>query len=149
MTVPRTVTLRPVEPGDLTVLFEHQRDTVANAMSGVPARDEQAFIAHWERILADEEVVIRAIVADDRLAGNVLSFLRDGRREVGYWIGREHWGAGIASAALAAFLEVETRRPLYAGVLESNAASLRVLEKCGFERAGTESDMVILALGGV
>ena len=142
-----TVTLRPVEPADLPILFEHQRDPVANAMSGVPARDHAAFTAHWERIMADETVVIRAVVADGRLAGSVLSFLHDGRREVGYWIAREHWGGGIASAALAAFLAVETRRPLYAGVLESNQGSLRVLEKCGFERAGTEGDMITLVLG--
>jgi RimJ/RimL family protein N-acetyltransferase len=144
-----TVTLRPVEPADLPILFEHQRDPVSNAMSGVPARDHDAFTAHWERIMADETVVIRAVLADGRLAGNVLSFVHDGRREVGYWIAREHWGGGIASAALAAFLEVETRRPLYAGVLQTNHGSLRVLEKCGFARAGSEGDMVTLVLHGV
>ena len=143
------VTLRPVEPADLPILFEHQLDPVANAMSGVPARDRDAFMAHWERILADETSVIRAVVADGRVAGNVLSFIHDGRREVGYWIGREHWGGGIASAALAAFLEIETRRPLYAGVVETNLGSLRVLEKCGFQRTGSEGDMISLTLRGV
>jgi RimJ/RimL family protein N-acetyltransferase len=144
-----TVTLRPVEPADLPVLFEHQRDPVANAMAGVPPRDRDAFTAHWERILADETSLIRAIVADGRLAGNVLSFMHDGRREVGYWIAREHWGGGIATAAVAAFLSVETRRPLYAGVVETNLGSLRVLEKCGFERIGVDGDMVSLVIRGV
>jgi RimJ/RimL family protein N-acetyltransferase len=140
------VRLRDIEPADLPVLFEHQRDPVANGMAGVPARDREAFMAHWERILADETVLIRAVVADGALAGNLLSFLHDGRREVDYWIGREHWGGGIATAALAAFLEVETRRPLYAGVVESNRGSLRVLERCGFERIGVNGDMVSLVL---
>jgi RimJ/RimL family protein N-acetyltransferase len=148
MTVPIVVTLRPVEAGDLPVLFEHQRDRVANELAGVPARDHEAFMAHWERILADEEVLIRAIVAGARLAGNVLSFEREGRREVGYWIARELWGRGIATAALAAFLEVETRRPLYAAVVERNLGSLRVLEKCGFERIGLDGDMVSLVIRG-
>src|SRR5439155_16255443 len=31
------------------------------------------------------------------VAGYVLSFARDGRREVGYRLGREHWGRGIAT----------------------------------------------------
>jgi RimJ/RimL family protein N-acetyltransferase len=141
-----SVSLRHVEPDDLPVLFEHQRDPVANEMAAFPARDRAAFIAHWERILADPSVIARAIVADGRPAGNVLSFERDGRREVGYWIARELWGGGIASAALAGFLRVETRRPLYAGVARWNAGSLRVLEKCRFAACGDEGDLVILRL---
>lgn len=140
------VSLREVEPADLPELFEHQGDPVANAMAASPARDRPAFMAHWERILADPVVVVRAIVADGRLAGNMLSFERDGVRQVGYWIARELWGGGIASAALAGFLDVETRRPLYAGVARWNAGSLRVLEKCGFAACGDEGDLVILRL---
>ena len=140
------VTLRDVQPADLPVLFEHQRDPAANEMAAFPAREREAFMAHWERILADETVRAQAIVADGRLAGNVVSFEHDGRREVGYWIGREFWGGGVASAALAAFLEGETARPLYAGVARHNAASLRVLAKCGFAVCGEEDDRVILRL---
>ena len=140
------VRLRDVEPADLPVLYEHQRDPVANEMAAFPAREREAFMAHWERILADPAVVARAIVADGRLAGNVVSFERDGRREVGYWIARELWGAGIATAALAGFLRVETRRPLYAGVARANAGSLRVLEKCGFAVCGDEGDLLLLRL---
>jgi RimJ/RimL family protein N-acetyltransferase len=140
------VALRDVEPADLPVLFEHQRDPAANEMAAFPAREREAFMAHWERILADETVRVQAIVADGRLAGNVVSFEHDGRREVGYWIGREFWGGGVASAALAAFLEGETARPLYAGVARHNAASLRVLAKCGFAVCGEEDDRVILRL---
>jgi RimJ/RimL family protein N-acetyltransferase len=92
-------------------------------------------------------VRVQAVVADGRLAGNVLSFVHDGRREVGYWIGREFWGAGVATAALAAFLDLETARPLYAGVARWNAGSLRVLEKCGFAVCAEEGDEVTLRLG--
>ncbi len=126
------VSLREVEPADLPVLYEHQADPVAVAMAAFPPREYDSFIAHWERSLADESIVARAIVADGRLAGHVVSFLRDGEREVGYWIGRELWGGGIATAALEQFLRIETRRPLRAGVASHNAGSLRVLAKCGF-----------------
>jgi RimJ/RimL family protein N-acetyltransferase len=66
--------------------------------------------------------------------GNVVAFDRDGKRLVGYWLGRAHWGKGIASRALGEFPRIETRRPLHARVLKTNRASIRVLEKNGFER---------------
>jgi RimJ/RimL family protein N-acetyltransferase len=61
-------------------------------------------------------------------------------REVGYWVARSHWGRGVATAALAAFLEEETRRPLIAGVAVHNPGSRRVLEKCGFTLIETQTD---------
>jgi RimJ/RimL family protein N-acetyltransferase len=45
---------------------------------------------------------------------------------------------GIATRALAAYLEVERVRPLYARVAQHNVASIRVLEKCGFVVCGEE-----------
>ncbi len=54
------------------------------------------------------------------------------RFDVGYGLGRAHWGRGIASRALALLLAEVPHRPLYATVAASNAASIRVLEKHGF-----------------
>jgi RimJ/RimL family protein N-acetyltransferase len=142
-----TVTLRPVEAADLPIFFEHQRDPAGIAMAGVGGRDREAFDAHWAKILADDAGRIRTILVGGEVAGNVLSFERDGRREVGYWLGRDHWGRGVATAALVAFLGEEASRPLYAGVLTANLGSLRVLEKCGFAVVGEEDGLVILRLG--
>jgi len=143
-----TVTLRPVEAADLPIFFEHQRDPAGIAMAGVGGRDRAAFDEHWANILADDAGRIRTIVAGGEVVGYVLSFERDGRREVGYWIGRDHWGRGVATAALMAFLGEDEARPLYAGVLPANAGSLRVLEKCGFAVVGEDDDgLVILRLG--
>ena len=44
----------------------------------------------------------------------------------------EDWGRGIATRALQEFLELEATRPLYAHAASDNAASIRVLTKCGF-----------------
>ena len=144
-----TVTLRPVEPADLPIFFEHQRDPAGIAMAGVGGRDRATFDEHWSKILADEDSLIRTVVADGAVAGYVLSFERDGRREVGSWIGRDHWGRGGATAALGAFLGEERTRPLHAGVLPANRGSLRVLEKCGFAVVDEADDdgLVILRLG--
>ena len=126
------VVLREVTEDDLPIFFEHQRDPDASRMAAFPPRDRDAFTAHWTKILGDETVITRTVVFDGRVAGNVVSFERSGRREVGYWIGREHWGKGVATKALAEFLGQLKVRPLYAGVAKDNTASKRVLEKCGF-----------------
>jgi RimJ/RimL family protein N-acetyltransferase len=102
----------------------------------VPARDREAFAAHWERLLADGRVRTFVIEVGGETAGHLLVFDRDGRRELGYWLGRRFWGLGIASAAVAEALQRERDRPLHAGVVEDNHASLRVLEKHGFVRCG-------------
>jgi RimJ/RimL family protein N-acetyltransferase len=126
------VVLRDVTEGDLPILFEHQRDPEANEMAAFPAREWDAFTVHWTKILLDETIVTRTILVDGQVAGNVVSFERSGKREIGYWIGRRYWGRGVATKALAAFLGHVRARPLYAGVAKHNLASIRVLEKCGF-----------------
>ncbi|MBP8242640.1 MAG: GNAT family N-acetyltransferase, partial [Thermoflexales bacterium] len=67
-----------------------------------------------------------------------------GQREVGYWLGREFWGKGIATRALEAFLAIDTTRPLHAFVVHHNLGSIRVLEKCGFVRAAQDAEGVTL-----
>jgi RimJ/RimL family protein N-acetyltransferase len=134
---PSDVQLRDATLDDLPIFFEHQRDPVANEMAAFPARDHDAFVEHWTTaIFGDETAVAKTVLVDGRVAGNVLAFQREGIREVGYWIGREFWGRGVATRALTALLEQVTDRPLYAGVAKHNAASLRVLEKCGFVVVG-------------
>lgn len=128
------VSLRPVEPSDLPVLYEQQRDPAGIALAGVGGRDHHAFMEHWTVLVAGE------------VAGHVLSFEHGDRREVGYWLARHHWGRGVATAALVAFLGEEQTRPLHAGVLPANGGSLRVLEKCGFAVCGEEDGLVILRL---
>lgn len=117
------------------------------------SRDRPAFDEHWAKILADETGLKQTVVVDGRVAGNVVSFLREGVREVGYWIDRAYWGRGVATAALSAFLKLEQRRPLYAGVARHNVPSLRVLQKCGFvfigspdPKSGEDQDFLLLAL---
>ena len=136
------LTLRDVIEVDLPVFFEHQRDEEAMRMAAFPARDRDAFTKHWATILCDPTVRARAILVDGHVVGNVVAFERSGQRWVGYWIGRDYWGRGVATKALAAFLAGIPERPLHAHVAKQNPASIRVLEKCGFEVEGTASDDV-------
>jgi RimJ/RimL family protein N-acetyltransferase len=131
------VALRDVTEVDLPILFEHQWDPEATRMAAFPARDREAFLAHWRNnILGNAAVAKKTILFDGRVAGNIVSWEQSGKPLVGYWIGREFWGRGIATRALAAFLEVVPARPLYAHVAKSNRGSIRVLEKCGFRTSG-------------
>jgi RimJ/RimL family protein N-acetyltransferase len=132
--------LREITNDDLDVLFEHWTDTEAIRMAAfVPAdqHDRSTFEARWARILGDESTTNKAIELDGALVGTISSFDNDGRREVTYWIGREHWGKGIATRALREFLELEAARPLYGAAAKDNAGSIRVLEKCGFRLVGS------------
>ena len=134
------VTIRETLESDWPILFENQRDPVSSAMAGVPAREWDAFIAHQRKISADETGLRQTILYNGQIAGDLVSFLHDGRREVGYRIGQEYWGKGIATRALALFLDVERRRPLYGWVLAQNIGSQRVLAKCGFTVIGEEHE---------
>ncbi len=149
------VELRDVEPADLPVFYEHQLDADATAMAAFPARDRAAFDAHWAtNVLGNAAAVTRTILVDGQVAGYIGSWPQDGARLVGYWIGKEHWGKGVATTALAAFLHLVTERPLRAHVVEHNVGSIRVLEKCGFslereekvEGAGTDVVELVFVL---
>ncbi len=87
-----------------------------------------------------------AIEASGRLAGGIgyrpgTDVERAGA-EIGYWIGRELWGRGIATEALGLvtrhiFATRPEVRRIFAVPFASNAASARVLEKAGYVREGT------------
>ena len=136
---------------DLPIFYDHQRDPEANRMAAFPPRERDAFMTHWGSIVRDASVVVRTIELDGVVAGNVVLFGYEGRREVGYWIGREFWRRGVATRALSAFLHEVAERPIYAGVAETNVASIRVLEKCGFTAVATNDEEhageVLLRLG--
>jgi RimJ/RimL family protein N-acetyltransferase len=133
-----SLALRPVEPQDVAVFHEQQDDPVASAMAAFPVRDRAAHAAHWAKVLADPTCIARTITDGELVVGNIGSFLVGGERNVGYWIGREHWGRGYATAALAALVAEVGERPLHAHVAEHNAGSIRVLTKCGFVAVGKE-----------
>ena len=130
--VPGGVVLRDVEEEDIPIFFEHQREPDANQMAAFPPRDRDAHDAHWTRILRNEAVTTKTILFGGRVAGNIGSWVMDGKREVGYWIGKAYWGKGVATRALAEFLKQVHERPLYAHVAKHNLASIRLLQKCGF-----------------
>jgi RimJ/RimL family protein N-acetyltransferase len=135
-----SIELRDVTDADLPIIFEFQRDPASNFMADVAPRDAEAFQERWKEIRSDPATLVRIITFDGTVAGMVLSFIRNGVRELGYWIGRDYWGRGIASHAVAAFLPLDYYRPLTAHVVKDNVRSLRVVEKNGFVKTGEVTD---------
>ena len=137
-----TLELREIARDDLEIFFAHEQDPVANEMAAFTAEDpadRAAFLDRWDRIFADGNIVGRTILVDGEVVGSMLVHNWFGDPEVTYWIDREHWGKGVASGALSEFLDLVEVRPLYARVAHDNAASRRVLEKCGFSVIGSET----------
>src|SRR5947209_2702957 len=139
MPVPRQeVRLRDVTEADLPILFAHQQDPEATRMAAFPARDRPAFMAHWATIMGEPTNITQTILVAEQVAGYLGSWDQAGERMVGYWLGRQFWGQGVATRALAQFLDCVTERPLYAHVVKHNTGSIRVLEKCGFRVCSTD-----------
>jgi RimJ/RimL family protein N-acetyltransferase len=141
------VRLRDVVEADLEVLFLQQDDPEANRRASFPARPRDAFMTHWRTVvLANPTGLAKAVMADGEVAGNIVSWTQDDRRYLGYWLGQAYWGRGIGTAAVRLFLAEERIRPLYAEPHQDNAASVKLLERCGFERVGTDEDFLVFAL---
>jgi RimJ/RimL family protein N-acetyltransferase len=135
------VSLRDVQPDDLPIFYEYEQDPLARHMVAFAPDtydDRAAFDKRWRKILDNTAVLKQTIVYEGAVAGQILSFEIGGQREVGYWLGRDFWGKGIATRALELMLALETTRPLHARVAKDNLASRRVLEKCGFSICGED-----------
>jgi RimJ/RimL family protein N-acetyltransferase len=131
------ITLRDATPSDLPTLFEQQCDPEANRVAVANPRDRAGFDAHWATILGEPSVVAKVIVEEDGVVlGQISCFRSEGQDCVGYWIGREHWGRGVATRALELLLGETRIRPLHARVARTNVASLRALVRCGFVVTG-------------
>jgi len=133
------ILLRDVTESDLPILFEQQLDPEATAMAAFPSRDRESFMAHWAKIMADETVIVKTILFDNQVAGSIVSWEGSREREIGYWLGKEFWGKGIATQALAEYVSIVKTRPLMSHVARHNVGSQRVLEKCGFTVIGEDT----------
>ena len=125
------VALRRPSLEDINIFYQNQADISACQMARFPARSESEFKAHWQRITANTENVISTIEVEGVVVGNLMSWLEDDKRLIGYWLGAQYWGKGYATEALKQFLQ-SFKRPLHAYVHQDNLISQRVLEKCGF-----------------
>ena len=149
LSTPRLV-IREVRHADLDDLFEVNGDHEVTRFLPYAAWQSRDDGVAWltrmtslvERGNARQLVVVRN--DDDKVIGTLLLFNFDpgsARLELGYVLGRAHWGRGLMREALQsvcayAFGSLGIRR-LEAEVHSSNVASIRLLRSLGFVHEGT------------
>lgn len=135
------IKLRPTQISDLDLLFEFQLDEESGYLAAFMPKDpadKTAYISKYTKLLQDPTVNNQTISLDHVIVGSVAKFVMGGNTEITYWIDRKYWGQGIATAALKELLTIETTRPILARVAFDNFGSQKVLEKCGFNKVGTD-----------
>jgi RimJ/RimL family protein N-acetyltransferase len=139
--------LRPWRGDDLEALLLHANDE--RVPRGLSDRFPHPYTrADGEAFLRGEVVNLRdpvlAIEIDGQACGGIGAHPGKGERrhgaELGYWLGQRHWGRGLMSRVVAAYVpwvmqSLDLVR-LQAFVLDSNPASARVLLKNGFQLEG-------------
>jgi len=135
------IKLRPTEVADLEILFLFQTDQEAGYLAAFMPKDptdKPAYISKYTKLLSNPTVNNQTIVVNDVIVGHVAKFVMQDDAEITYWIDKKFWGQGIATKALHKFLLIEPARPIFGRVAFDNFGSQKVLEKCGFEKVGTD-----------
>jgi len=105
----------------------------------------------WIRLSIEDDPSSLAVEVNGRVAGATALELYPAERrhtcELGYWLGRDYWGRGIATAVCEAMTQYAFEHfklvRVQAEVYGPNAASMRVLEKCGFQREGVRRKAIL------
>lgn len=154
LAVDARVRLRPWCIDDLDALVRHADDEqVSRGTSDrfpfpYTREDGEAFLAGR---VVDLGQPVLAIEIDGEACGGIGARALGGERrvgaELGYWLGRRHWGQGLMSRIVAAYLpwamaELGVSR-MQATVLDFNIGSARVLEKNGFAEEGVLRQAVL------
>lgn len=141
--------LRWISEDDVDSLYEIFSDPqVMRYWSTTPFLNRDA-AAELQREIADgnlKDTVWKwgvALSDSDKLIGTATLFnlnLGNGRAEIGYALGRAYWGHGYMNEVLKALInhafDVVQLRRLEADVDPRNTASIRTLERLGFQREG-------------
>ena len=143
------VGIRPWATGDAPDLARAigNPKVLMNLRDGIPypytVADAEAFIRGM-RGAEPDTVYAWAIDVNGRAVGSVaasrLGNIHRRTAEMGYYVGEDYWGRGVATAAVRAacdwlFEHTDILR-IFAEPFERNGASCRVLEKAGFQLEG-------------
>ena len=136
----RSFTLKDVEP---LARHANHRDIWRNLRDAFPHPYTQAdALLFLDMALGKDPETLFALEVDGEAAGSIgFTVQPDVERvsaELGYWLGRGHWGRGITTAAVREVTRhaVERHRltRVFATPYAHNQASCRVLEKAGYQQ---------------
>lgn len=135
---------------DQAALIEHLAEKeIYDRTLRIPYPYTQADAEQWLGIVEEREKSQRPRTnwairnGEENLIGGIGLDVATGqphRAEIGYWLAKPFWGQGIMTAVVTAvcrhaFEKLELAK-ITANVFAFNDASVRVLEKCGFEQEG-------------
>ena len=134
--------LRPYAPEDRDALIDILTNDIVKQTFLVPDYPERAqYEKMFERIRSDSlspERFAGGIYLENNLIGLVLDVeVNDGAIEMGYALHPKYHNQGFCTEAMRAvisYLFAEGFREVVAGAFSDNAASIRVMEKCGMEK---------------
>lgn len=146
--------IRPATLSDLPAIVSIYNQAVADRFATAdtsPVTVEQRRAWFEEH---DDEYPIRVIESEGCVRGwYSLSAYRSGRpgvrgtAELSYYVDADSRGRGYGTAMIAhAVSEARNtgKRVLFCIILERNAASIRLMDKCGFERWGRLPDVALI-----
>lgn len=141
-------TLRRWRPSDHSALVRHANniDIWRNVRDVFPhpytAKNADSFLAAAMKPTGEESIYAIDVGGQAVGAIGIHPRVNEERHtaEIGYWLGEAYWGRGIATTAVRSLaqraLDETDLYRLFANVFSSNPASMRVLEKAGFQREG-------------
>jgi RimJ/RimL family protein N-acetyltransferase len=139
------INLRHFKDSDTDLLISYlNNNAVTQYITSAIAKPYTLVDALWWIDAGSKTQYIKAIEHNGSLVGCISAtighFEYNLSAELGYWIGQEHWGQGIATAAVNEFChflfnETELVR-LFVSVVKENKASIRVLENNDFVHEG-------------
>lgn len=139
------IKLRPFTETDANLLTRYLNDEAVTqyitAAIAKPYTDEDA---NWWVNVGSKSGHIQAIEFNGTLVGCISAtfgnFEYSHSAELGYWLGQKYWNKGIATRAVKIFTQTLFNNTdvarLFVSMVSENIASIRVLEKNGFNHDG-------------
>ena len=154
------VVLREWKKSDSTALAKiaNNKKIWDNVRDRLPYPYTEQDAKEWLALVKKQKIVTTFCVeADGELAGSIGFTLKEDvyrkSAEIGYFIGENFWGQGIATEAIRQLVGYIEKNfdlvRIYAEVFEHNKASMKVLEKNGFylesirKKAAIKNNIVI------
>lgn len=140
--------MRPFRKRDIPALVRHANNinVSRNLRDSFPYPYTDVDADGWVKFVTQHSPPRNLVLThdDEAIGGIGLRLQEDVHRlsaEVGYWLSESYWGRGIVAQALKLFTDYAFANfpfeRIYAGVFERNPASVRVLEKAGYEYEAT------------
>ncbi len=136
---------------DLQVITKNDAASIYNSwgsnpdnfmyLRAVPQKSLQDAQVYLDKLLVGENLAFHIVDPSTKsIVGHIKAIIEEHKALVGYVIDQKYWGQGVASQALEKMLETLSAMPniirVWATCAVENAGSIRVLEKCGFEKEG-------------